>query len=91
MSTLITPVSSITADSSIQPTAGSTQDAVDGGTYVVTSERDVRAEAASIAVAYDLLALSGQRGLEDAYLLATEAASSVGAAGQASDDDGGES
>ena len=62
-----------------------------GGTYVVTSERDVRAEAASIAVAYDLLALSGQRGLEDAYLLATEAASSVGAAGQASDDDGGES
>ena len=36
MSTLITPVSSITADSSIQPTAGSTEGAVDGGTYVVT-------------------------------------------------------
>jgi len=56
-----------------------------GGTYVVTSERDVRAEAASIAVAYDLLGLSGQRGLEDAYLLATEAAST-----QSSAEDGGE-
>lgn len=41
------------------------------GTLVVSSTRDVRSDVATVAVAYELLALSGQRALEEAYLLAT--------------------
>ena len=41
------------------------------GTLVVSSTRDVRSDVATVAVAYDLLALSGERALEEAYLMAT--------------------